>query len=357
VTVHPLPNAQFTALNVCDGDSVHFNNHSSIFTPDMIQSYAWNFGDGSAVNTNQSTTHPFAAVGPHAIQLVAVSNFGCRDSITKTTIVNPNPIVKISATPKATGCAPLCVNFIDSSSILTGNKKYWAWNVGDGSVNGTTQIFEHCYINTSVDTVAQFTVSLKVTSDSGCVTTGTKNNYISVYPIPKADFTVEPNSAFYTDPVISFTNLSAGASIWKWNFGDSDTSKVANPPPHTYADTGTYTITQFISTQYGCRDTMYKNITIEPDFVFYIPNAFSPDGDHINDTFFGKGVFITEYSMSIFDRWGNLIFFSDDTNLAWDGKANHGTEVAPRDVYVYSFKITDVKKRKHNYNGLVTLIR
>jgi gliding motility-associated-like protein len=309
------------------------------------------------VNNTQPTTHLYGNAGSYVVQLLTVSNFGCRDSIVKTSIVNPNPIVKITAKPATAGCDPLCVNFIDSSSILTGNKKYWVWNVGDGSANGTTQTFEHCYINSSVDSVARFTVSLTVTSDSGCVTTGTKNNYIAVYPNPKADFTVQPSAATFTDPVISITNLSAGASLWKWNFGDSDTSKLSNPAPHTYADTGAYKITLFISTQYGCRDTTYQNITIEPDFVFYIPSAFSPDGDHINDSFSGKGIFISQYEMSIYDRWGNLIFFSEDINIPWDGKANHGSEVAPRDVYVYSIKVTDIKKRKHSYNGVVTLLR
>jgi gliding motility-associated-like protein len=178
-----------------------------------------------------------------------------------------------------------------------------------------------------------------------------------VYPNPTANFSVQPESATITDPVISCTDLSTGATIWNWNFGDNALSSMEHPASHTYADTGIYIITLVTSTQYNCKDTTYKTVIIEPDFLFYIPNAFTPDGDDINDTFTGKGVFIKEFEMSIYDRWGNLIFFSNDINKPWDGRANHGTEMAQRDVYVYVVKATDFKNLKHNYKGTVTLMR
>ena len=104
-------------------------------------------------------------------------------------------------------------------------------------------------------------------------------------------------------------------------------------------------------------DTAYETVIIEPDFLFFIPNAFTPDGDGINDSFSGKGIFIRKYEMMIFDRWGNTIFFSDNIDKVWDGTSNHGTEIAQRDVYIYSFKITDYNQRKHSYKGIVTLVR
>jgi len=108
---------------------------------------------------------------------------------------------------------------------------------------------------------------------------------------------------------------------------------------------------------YSCVDSTYKTVTIEPEFLFYIPNAFTPNDDGINDYFSGKGIFIKEYEMMIFDRWGNLIFYTDDINKPWDGRANHGTEIAQRDVYVYTVKITDINRKKHSYKGTVTLER
>ncbi|MES2138425.1 MAG: PKD domain-containing protein [Bacteroidota bacterium] len=357
VVVHPLPVVQFSRVNVCDGSVVPFTDLSSILSTDNIQSRAWDFGDGSPVINNQNASHIYPNAGSYAVQLLVTSNFGCVDSISKTSIVNPNPLVDFTSNDTA-GCERLCINFVDSSSIATGaNNTSWIWNVGDGSPVINLKDPVHCYINDSVYSPVSFNVTLTVTSDSGCTSTLSKTNYITVYPNPNATFTVQPEVTTITDPIISITDLSTGAYYWNWNFGDGDTSSTFNPAPHTYQDTSTYTITLITSTQYNCIDTAYQTIIIEPDFMFYIPNAFSPNDDGINDFFSGKGTFVGVYEMAIFDRWGNLIFSSDDITKPWDGKANKGAIIAQGDVYIYSIKITDFKKRKHIYKGIVTLVR
>jgi len=355
VNVHPLPDAKFSTANVCDGSNVPFNDLSTIAPPDNIQSWAWDFGDGSPVYNNQNASHPYSAVGSYTAKLVVVSNFACIDSISKTVIVNPNPIVNFKSTDTA-GCAPLCISFIDLSDTAQSYNVQWAWNVGDGSALSNSQNFDHCYKNTNVNSAAYYSVSLTVTSDSGCVSSGSKNNYITVYPNPNAAFSVQPAQTTIINPVISLTDASTGADFWNWNFGDMQSATTANPASHTYADTGSYIITLIASTQFGCADTTNQTVVVEPDFVFYIPDAFSPNGDHKNDTFSGKGIFIKEYEMMIFDRWGNLIYFTNDINRPWDGRVNNTGEIALRDVYVYSVKIIDFKKIAHYFRGTVTLV-
>jgi gliding motility-associated-like protein len=355
--VHPLPVPQFSVASVCEGSSAAFSNLSTINPPDMLQSYSWDFGDGSSLNGAQDPAHVFASDGSYPVRLIVVSDFGCFDSITKSSVVQPNPTVSFSANDTA-GCEPLCISFQNSSFVPNGSIVQWEWNVGDGSPGTTSQSFDHCYTNNSVYSPNSFNVTLTVTSDSGCVSTISKNNYITVYPNPDAGFTVSPQTTTITNPIISITNLSAGGNSWNWNFGDgSDTSSALSPLPCTYADTGTYIITLITSTQYSCIDTAYQTVIIEPDFLFYIPNAFSPDGDGINDTFIGKGVFIKGFEMTIFDRWGNLIYKTNDINKPWDGKANRGGEIAQAEVYVYVIEALDLKDRKHKYNGIVTLMR
>ncbi len=356
IVVHPLPTAQFSASNVCDGSSIQFNNASSIPATDIINSWTWDFDDGSPLSSSQSNSHLFPAAGLYVVQLLVVSDFGCRDSISKISIVNPNPNVHFTA-DDTIGCEPLCVGFQNLSSILTGVNISRVWNFGDLSPAGNSQNPIHCYNNDSVYLLNYFNVTLTITSDSGCISSLTKNNYITVYANPVADFTVDPKAATIIDPVISTIDLSTGVNYWNWNYGDMDSSSVSNPPPHTYSDTGTYIITLITTTQYGCADTAYKTIIIEPEFVFYIPNAFSPDGDGINDSFTGKGIFIKEFKMTIFDRWGNSIFMSDNKDKGWDGKANHGSELAQSDTYVYKVEITDIKNKKHSIKGVVTLVR
>ena len=357
VVVHPLPSAHYSTANVCDGTTVNFSDLSTITATDTIHLWTWNFGDNSPLNMSPSTSHLYATNGSYSVKLLIISYFGCRDSITKTSIVNPNPVVLFAASPNIAGCEPLCITFQDLSIIATGGIVQWAWNPGDGSPLGNSQAFAHCYSNNDVYKPDTLTVSLTITSDSGCVTSGTKINYITVYPNPVAGFSVQPQTTSIIDPVISIIDLSVGTDFWNWNLGDQDTSSGLHPAPHTYKDTGTYTITLITSTLHNCKDTAYQTIVIEPDFVFYIPNSFTPNDDGINDFFSGKGIFIKQYEMSIFDRWGNLIFFTDDINKPWDGKANHGSEMAQRDTYVYTIKITDYNRRKHTYKGIVTLVK
>ena len=359
ISVYPNPTAQFSTNNVCDGTAVPFTDLSSIPANTTIQSWAWDFGDGSLINTNQSVPggHLYAASGDYNVELIVVSNFGCLDSTTKTVTVSPNPVVNFSSSDTI-GCEPLCVSFLNSSSVTPGSISQWLWGFGDGSSATISQDLSHCYTNESVFLPNLFNVTLTATSDSGCVSTISKNNYITVYPAPDASFTIQPQITTISDPIISITDLSTGADYWNWNFGDgSDTSSVLSSSNYTYADTGTYIVTLITSTLYNCVDTAYQTIVIEPDFVFYIPNAFTPDGDGINETFIGKGVFIKGFEMTIFDRWGNLIYKTTDINKPWDGKANRGNEIAQGDVYIYVVKITDIKDKSHSYKGVVTLVK
>jgi gliding motility-associated-like protein/uncharacterized repeat protein (TIGR01451 family) len=354
IIVHPLPHVQYKSMNVCAGNTSYFNDSSTILSTDVMQSWNWNFGD-NATSVTKNTSHLYGAAGTYQVKLIVTSAFGCVDSLTKPSVINPNPVVQFYGSDTI-GCKPLCVSFRDTSSIITGANVAWTWTFGDNNPISTSHNIRHCYGNDSVSVPVSFTTKLTVTSDSGCVSSLTKNNYITVFPKPTANFSVAPTTASSINPIISFTDLSTGSSFWNWNFGDHDTSIVFAPKPHSYADTGKYVITLIASNAYSCLDTTHQTIVIEPDFVFYIPNAFSPNDDGINDTFTGKGIFIKDFEMMIFDRWGNLIFYSNDINKPWDGRANYGKKIAQRDVYVYMIKVTDIKSIEHSYRGTVTLV-
>ncbi len=362
VLVHPLPVVDFhsnpTPVGICDGTSISFYDLTTIPLPDYIQLWRWDLDDGSPISTYQNViSHLYDSADTYHIKLTAVSNFGCSDSITKTVTINPNPTVNFTVN-KLTGCEPLCISFQDSSSITLGNNIHWTWNVGDGSPETNTPTFDHCYINDSVFSPISFKITLTVTSDSGCVNTLNKNNYITVYPNPVADFVTDPKATTLINPVFELINSSVGADFWNWDLGDSHTSLMQAPEPHTYAAViGTYTIGLIVSTQYGCFDTAYQTIDIGPDFVFYIPNAFTPNADGVNDYFFGSGIGIIVYDLWIFDRWGNLIFHGTSLNDKWDGKANYGKDIAQMDVYIWKVQLTDVFEKKHNYIGTVTLVK
>ncbi|MCX6295948.1 MAG: gliding motility-associated C-terminal domain-containing protein [Bacteroidetes bacterium] len=187
--------------------------------------------------------------------------------------------------------------------------------------------------------------------------------YVNVNPNPFADFSISPNPVSSLSPFVSFTDLSTVTiTNWSWNFGDltstSDVSTAQNPS-YQYPSTGSNTVTLIVTNQFGCVDTATQIVDIIDDFVFYAPNAFTPDGDGLNDIFLPKGIGydIETFNMMIFDRWGNNIYSTDDYNKGWDGRANHGTEIAQIDVYVWKVELTDNKKLKHKYIGHVTIVK
>ncbi len=356
IAVHPIPHAEILSANVCKGGAAQFTDASTLTLPDTIRSWRWNFADNSTLNFSRNTSHIYSGSGTYQVQLFITSGFGCVDSVIQPLTVNPNPAVNFS-TSDSIGCPPLCVTFQNTSSITPGTNISWVWNYGDGKPSENGPSTQHCYSNDSVFVSAVFDVSLTVTSDSGCIGTKTMPGHIQVYPSPKADFRADPPAAVITNALITLTNLSQGADYWHWNFGNGDSSILRYPVPSNYTDTGSYKIRLITSNSFGCMDTAVQTIVIEPDFVFYIPNSFSPNDDGINDSFTGKGMFVKEYKMMIFDRWGNLIFYTDDIKNPWDGKANHGSDTAQRDIYVYSIEVIDFKNEKHSYKGKVTLLR
>lgn len=359
VLVYPLPQVNYYMVpapqGICDGTTVNFHDTSTIASPYSLEAWQWNFGDATAFVSTENSSHLYAAPGTYDVQLNVTSNTGCSDSIVHTLTINPNPVVNFRANPRI-GCEPLCVTFQDSSTILTGNNIQYLWDIGTGNPATSTQ-FEHCYINDSVFAPIYFDITLTVTSDSGCVSTLTKNNYITVYPNPEAFFDLDPTYTTVVDPTVTVVDHSIGTNFWNWNYGDSHVDSTSKPPTHLYRpDTATYLVTLITSTQYGCLDTAYNHIIIGPDFTFYIPNAFTPNGDGANDYFFGSGIGISIYDLWVFDRWGNMIFHGNDLNDKWDGKANQGDKSAQQDVFIWKVTLTDVFDKKHQYIGTVTLI-
>ncbi|MES2138056.1 MAG: PKD domain-containing protein [Bacteroidota bacterium] len=335
------------STNICQGQSTTITASASGGTPNYL--FLWN----TLETTESITVSPMAAT---TYTVIVTDANGCQDSVTLPITVRSSPVVDFQ--PDSAGCSPLCISFQDLSTIATGINQQWFWDFGDGTLSNLTNPF-HCFENNTIYSQITNTVKLTVTSNDGCSTTLVKNDYITVNPIPVADFNYSPRPATILSPLISFQNESLGASIWQWDFsiGLQDSTSTLQHPYYTYNDTGQFEVTLIVNNNYGCTDTIQKTILIGLDWVIYIPNAFTPNGDEINDFFPAKAYGIIDFEMFIFDRWGNLIYQTDDIKKTWDGKANHGNELAQSDVYVYTVKITDFKKIKHKYRGVVTLVR
>ncbi|MBI2269580.1 MAG: gliding motility-associated C-terminal domain-containing protein [Bacteroidetes bacterium] len=312
-------------------------------------SYTWQPGNfvGNSITVTPGVTTTYTITG----------NDDCgtpSDTAMVTVNVYPDPIVNFIASDTA-GCLNVCTDFTDQSTVAAGSTIVsWLWDFGDGTTS-TQQNPTHCY-----NMIGLYNVSLTVTTDKGCTQILNKPNYISILGLPVAGFTMDHNSVSVLSPLVNFTDQSTGTLSWEWDFGDGSTVDSLNyvqNPRHTYKDTGTFCIWQIVTNYDACKDSIKHCLRVYPEYSFYIPNAFSPNGDGINDGFNGKGTYIREYRMMVFDRWGNLIFVTESLNLDWDGRANHGQEVAQQDVYVWKVDLIDVFYREHKYVGHVTLVK
>lgn len=341
-------NATATLTNICEGQSTTINALVTGGTP--IYTYLWN----TSQTAQNITVSPLTDL---TYSVVVTDVNGCADSVALPITVRASPNVLFQL-DDSLGCSPLCVNFQDLSVISTGTNQQWLWDFGDGTTS-TLSNPNHCYYNTAIYSPIINTVTLTVTSNEGCTTTLVKSNCITVDPTPLAAFSYSPNPATILSPIVSFQNQSQGANSWQWTFnnGLQDSISLLQHPYYTYIDTGQFEVTLIVNNSYGCTDTIMQTVIIGPDWVIYIPNAFSPNDDGVNDGFLARGYGITEFEMLIFDRWGNQLYKSEDINKSWDGTANHGSEIAQIDVYVYTIRLTDVNKLKHKYRGIVSLVR
>ena len=357
VIVHELPVAKFTAPNVCDGKNVIFKDLSTVAGASAIKSWIWDFGDGSAFDSITSPQHLYPAVKQYTVKLKISTNFGCIDSMVKQITINPNPVVDFTAADTS-GCHPFKTSFSNQSTIASGKIIKWLWEFG--SINSKSDLKDpppYTFKNTSNTDPVKYTIKLTATSDSGCVTSFSKPNYITVFPKPLAAFSLSPREALVTNPIISFKNLSIGADSCEWAFDNLGASDLYNPPPYSFVDTGTYVVSLVASNLHGCSDTTFRSVIIEPDYVLYIPNSFTPNDDDVNDTFGAKGSFIRDYEMTIYDRWGNVMYETKDINMPWNGGIKGSAKLAEEAVYVYIIKIKATNKKNYFYKGAVTVVR
>ncbi len=364
ISVNANPTAIFSYANACDGNPTNFTD-LSVANSGNISQWNWNFDTGTT--TAQNPTYLLTPAGIYTVNLQVTSNKGCKHDTTETIVVNPSPVIGFGSL--TSGCSPFTTTFIDTVSAVP-PVTTWNWSFGNTAIaTYSTNVFTSLtYTNASHTQSTYYTVSLSVVSDKNCVTTLTKNNYIQVYPKPLAAFTYDPKNADLVEPTITFSDQSLGASgtnAYHWNFGDMyekvdslDTASVANPK-HLYSDqiASQYTVTQIVTNTFGCKDSIKEVLNIHDAVTFYIPNAFSPNGDIKNEGFKGTGIGIDEktYNLWIFDRWGLLIFHGTNLESAWDGHYHGG--LVQEDVYVWKVSFEDVFARPHAYHGTVTLIR
>ncbi|MES2132685.1 MAG: PKD domain-containing protein [Bacteroidota bacterium] len=368
IDVYKKPIMNITNSAACDKTAMNF---TAVEQPGSgtVTDWYWDFNNNistieSTGSANASFVYPGA--GNQSVGLITISNPGqCRDTLRVPVYVDYLPKA-LFGVDVPNGCPVHCVTFTDNTAAVTPPAQItdWKWVLGDGTVvhasSGTSQ--QHCYDNKTSNQLKYFDVKLIVTTDKGCSDSLLKTSFITVYPTPIASYVINPDPGNVVTPLEYFTNQSQDYTKWYWTFGDGPykSDSVNVNPTHFYSDetADTYHTNLIVVNQYGCSDDYSLPIEITPEFTFYIPNAFTPaNTDNVNDLFSGKGIGIEKYDMWIFDRWGEMIYYTNDLSKGWNGRRTGKSNEVQQDVYVWKVKIKDVLGKNHDYVGHVTLLR
>jgi len=353
------PEASFTAtpqVQTFPSSSVNLFNST---VNAALYTITWDFGDNQTSTNAFPNTHIYSTWGNYIITLTVVNGV-CTDIFKDTISILP-PLPIAGFTGKKQGCKPLTVNFTNTSEYET----TYFWKFGDGQTSSNENP-SHTFNNPGI-----YDIVLIVNGAGGSDSiVGTDS--VVVYDTPTALFSVSPTEVnVETEPVV-ITNQSTCTdgtiTNYLFNFGDNSTSTQANPI-HTYKKIGDYEIYLVVTSSRTCKDTFEfgQLIKVDETISIVVPNAFTPNSQSANafgfydpyatnnDIFHPVVKGMNEYELSIYSRWGELLFESNDPKSGWDGYFNG--KLCQQDVYIWKIKAKAKDDSEYNKTGDLLLIR
>lgn len=340
LVVNPLPNVDAGPdQTICEGAS-------TVLAGSGAQTYDWDNGVVDNTSFTPTATMTYTVTGTSAE--------GCQNT-DQVDVVIEDPIAILIGTDSEQGCEPYEANLYNLSTGTTAVSSVWSF--GDGSTTSDlSDTLGHTYNNAGC-----YDVTLTSTTALGCVWDSTFIDFICVYPNPTANFTPNPGVISVIGPDATMHNTSSGANFYIWDFGDG--SEVSNDvnPTHTFIvePEQNFQVTLIAISDHGCVDSITKVILMEKGVIMYVPNAFTPDGNQFNPVFLPiitSGVDKNQYQLEIYDRWGELIFKTNDVNEGWDG--TYSGMICHEGLYTWKITYkTSSSDEKQMKTGHVNLLR
>jgi len=338
-----------TKLPPCSSLAYQFTNNSVAIRPFALNSFRWDFGDGTTqIAGSGSVTHTYAAPGTYNIHLVLVDTNYCNQPDSAVQQIRIATNVKAQFQTPPAGCVPYTASFTNTS--LGGSS--FTWDFGDRTTSSVSDP-QHLYNN-----IGSYQVRLIAVDTNTCNKTDTSAYFtITVSALPTSSFTYSPQPSQPNVPV-SFTNTSSGGTSFKWLFGDGDsliTIRQDTVFGHQYNASGTYNICMVVFNNAGCSDTSCQPVSVTVNSVLDVANAFTPNGDGRNDKIYVRGYGIDKMTWTIYNRWGAVVYQGTDPAEGWDG--TYKGKMQPQDVYHYTLLVEFGSKEKITKKGDITLLR
>lgn len=340
VTIVQSPTAvAFPAIG-CTGQQISLNASGG-------SGYQWT-GPAGFSASGQSVS--FIAAGPHvggAYTLTIFGNASCNS--TATVLVTVHALPKAFISGGGNSCAPACRDLVltaeQGSTPLTGV----ILNINNESFRA--EKLRYCF-----QTAGNYLVNAVFKDSNNCV--NSSSLVVQMYEKPLADFEFVPLKPLAALDWVSFFNASSGSAqtAWTWFFGNNSKDSLSGKnTSYLFEQPGAFPVAMIVKNQWGCSDTMVKSLVIEDEFSLYVPNAFTPDGDGLNDVFQPKGTGITQYSLVIVDRWGEQLFSTTDFFTPWDGSFKG--KPCKTDVYIWKITARGSAGKTKQLQGHVTLYK
>lgn len=346
VSVQPQPETTFTLSSEescfpLETINVNVNTSGS-------NAYQW-IVDGEDYSAEMTPSFTFFDEGEHTIQLVSMNDFGCTDNYDAIYTIHPKPTIDV--TPNLTsGCMPLEVSF--DNNTINGGTYAWSFSNGESASEAEPTVM--------FDDMGIWDVQIHATSEHGCESVLYIDSLIEVFGLPTAGFSFEPNGDIIYDLDVAFADSSLGAVQYYWNFGDGYSSNESNPEHH-YNAGGMFYATQIVTNEHGCTDEKTQVVNIDNTYYIFIPNSFTPDNDGINDVFkpeMSTKETIRSYEFMVMNRWGEVVFKTEDPNEGWTGNVRDGEYFVHNDNFTWTVKIEfNDKQINQLHSGNVTVLR
>lgn len=346
VTLTVLPSTPLTASftqilpPVCAPLTVQFE----AATASNISDYFWDFGDGNTGN-GASVSHTYSSTGDFTVSLTVSNPTGIcilENTTTTTFTLLPGNEITAQFLPPLNGCAPLVVGLVAENTGATS----YTWLIDNTTLQG--QNASHV-----IDVPGNYPISLIATQTGACNIADTLTAFVEVYSYAIASF-VSPEKILVNSPV-TFTNSSTNAVAYNWDFGNGSTSSETNPTVE-FSQVGSFTICLTALNAEDCNDEICLPITVLDDAKLGVPNAFSPNNDNINDIVYVEGRSnILSMEFRIFNRWGKLMFATNDPNQGWDGY--YEDVLQENEIYVYTLEATLQSGEIVTRSGNIALLR
>ncbi|MEZ4772222.1 MAG: PKD domain-containing protein [Bacteroidia bacterium] len=343
IVINPVPNVDFASTRECLEDTTHFTNQTTLASG-TITDYLFAFGDG-ANSTLPNPSHRYLVPGNYIATISAVSDSGCASVRSREVVVYPLP--EFSRIDADTAC------FSDRATLRVVAPQditiEWYQNLNDDRPFHTGNSF------TTPPLPYEATYYVMGRSLEGCINDRVPVN-AAVFPDQELEIVSNVTKVDLPLAIVDFTTASSiGLVSWQWNFGDGSTSD-QDEPTHEYHFPGKYEVKVTTTDINGCERTETTVIEVLKLTGVYLPNAFSPNQDGINDTYKVGYYNISDFSIQIFNRWGQLVFASDNPDFEWDGRNLAGATVT-EGVYVYVMKARDFDGQELQESKTITVLR